>query len=474
MMKSKLTSISAIWTVIRLQEASIFLRSILRIPSGTRGACFPLCCLGALWLTSLFFPGQSFGRIHIDINAPSVRKFRIAIPDFKNLSARNEHPDLSVKLPEIVSNDLEFSGYFSPMDKEAFLGEEDGSLNQESIHFKDWSVIGAELLLKGAYTRIGRSLEVEIRMFDVFWGRQILGKRALGDIRRSRYLMHRLSNDIIRALTGHEGIFLTRLAFVGNASGHKEIYVCDYDGHNVRQITADKSIALLPRWSSDGKKILYNSYKDGGPMLYMQDFASGGVKRISARSGLNTGASWAPDGKKVALTLSPKGNPDIFTIDLNGKIIRRLIDHWGIDVSPTFSPDGNRIAFVSNRSGSPQIYVLDLINDIEERLTFEDETFEGKYSTSPTWSSLNRIAFSSLNQGHFDIYTMDANGGLLRRLTGNQGDNEDPCWSPDGRYIVFSSNREGRYHLYFMNANGQNQRRVTFLEGDQTAPSWAP
>ena len=79
-----------------------------------------------------------------------------------------------------------------------------------------------------------------------------------------------------------------------------------------------------------------------------------------------------------------------------------------------------------------------------------------------------------MNDGHFDIHTMDADGGQLRRLTENERNNEEPCWSPDGRYIVFSSNRTGSYHLYLMNANGQNQRRITFLEGKQTAPSWAP
>ncbi|MDY6972424.1 MAG: Tol-Pal system beta propeller repeat protein TolB [Thermodesulfobacteriota bacterium] len=474
-MKSKSTSISAIWRAIRFSEVSVLLFSMPNIPRGRIGGFSLLCILGAFsCITCLLVPGQSFGRIYIDINSPSVRKFKIAIPDFKNLNSVNKHPELSSSLPEVAASDLDFSGFFSPIDKEAFLGEEDGSLNKEDIQFKGWSVIGAELLLKGTYTYIGRSLEVEIRVFDVFWGRQILGKRALGDIHRFRHLMHRLSNDVIRTLTGHDGIFLTKLAFVGNSSGHKEIYFCDYDGHNVQQITADKSIALLPRWSPGGKKILYNSYKDGGPMLYMQDFASGSVRRISARSGLNTGASWSPDGSEVALTLSPGGDPDIFTIDLDGKVKRQLTDNWGIDVSPAFSPDGKRIAYVSNRSGTPQIYMLDLIDGMDKRLTFEDESFKGRYCTSPAWSSLNQIAFSSLNQGHFEIYTMDANGGHLRQLTENQGDNEDPCWSPDGRYIVFSSNRQGRYHLYIMNANGQNQRRVTFLEGDHTAPSWAP
>ena len=445
------------------------MRSNLKASFFAKGAPFPLCGLGILIFISLLFPMNCFGRIYIDINAPAIRKFNIAITDFRNLTRNNEHPELVRDLPGVISNDLDCSGYFTPMDREAFLEDSDSVSTFEDIRFKDWSVIGAELLLKGNYTCIGRNVEVEIRLFDVFWGRQILGKRALGDISRYRELMHRLGNDIIRTLTGQAGIFLTKLAFVGNASGHKEVYVCDYDGHNVQQKTSDKSIALLPRWSPDRKKIMYNSYKDGGPLLYMQDVTSGDVKQISARSGLNIGACWAPDGKSVALTLSRKGNPDIFIIDLSGKIIKQVTNHWGIDVSPTFSPDGNKIAFVSNRAGSPQIYLIDLISGREERLTFE-----GNYNTSPAWSSLNRIAFVSQDDGHFDIYTMDPNGGRLRRLTEDGGNNEDPCWSPDGRYIVFSSNRKGRYHLYLMNANGLNQRRITFLKGDQTAPSWAP
>ncbi len=435
-----------------------------------RGAWLPFWLLSIVLCASFFFPTPGFGRIYIDINSPSQRKFKIAIPDFRDRVTTKIPSELATKLPAIISSDLDYSGYFSPMDKAAFLEEEnDLSIGMENIRFKDWSVIGAELLLKGGYTCVGNTLEVEVRLFDVFWGREIFGKRTFGYKNHYHYMMHRLGNDIIRALTGHPGIFLTKLAFVGNGTGHKEIYVCDYDGQNVRQITADRSIALLPRWSFDGKKIAFNSYRDGGPKLYIMDIASGAVRLLSGREGLNIGASWSPDDKGLALTLSRVGNPDIFTIDLEGKITRRLTSHWGIDVSPVFSPDGKKITFVSSRSGSPQIYVMDLASGKEERVTFE-----GAYNSSPAWSSLNRIAFESMTNGHFDLYTMEPDGGQLKRLTENQRNNEDPCWSPDGRYIVFSSNREGHYHLYIMNSNGQNQKRITFLDGDQTAPSWGP
>ncbi len=443
----------------------------LSVSHGTKGACLLFYFIGILFLSFFSCPAGGFGRIFIDINAPSVQKFKIAIPDFKDLGSQDKRPALAPMLPEVISNDLDLSGYFSPMDKEGFLEEDEGATSFENIRFRNWSVIGAELLVLGTYTCIGSSLEVEIRLFDVFSGRQILGKRVLGDVSHYRNLMHRLSNEIIEKLTGHAGIFLTKVAFVSNASGHKEIYTCDYDGHNVRQITSDKSIALLPRWSPDGKKIGYTSYKEGGPMFYLKDIASGSVRRLSGKTGLNIGASWSPDRGKIALTLSPNGNPDIFTIDLNGNVIKRLTNYWGIDVSPSFCPDGSKIAFVSNRTGSPQIFVLDLMSGKEERLTGFGED---KYNTSPSWSSLNRIAFVSMNEGHFDIFTMDMDGNRLTRLTDNQGNNEEPCWSPDGRYIVFSSDRDGPYRLYIMNANGQNQRKITFFDGDHTSPSWAP
>ncbi len=427
--------------------------------------------LFACALLFFYLEGVTFARIYIDVNSPSVPKFNIAIPDFKNLGDDNKRPALSTELSGVVSNDLDLSGYFNPLDKAAFLEGKDGPLKGKDINFKDWSVIGAELLLRGGYVCVGDRLEVEIRLFDVFRGRQILGKRALGKLDEYRHLMHRLSNEIILRLTGHEGIFLTRLAFVGTATGQREIYACDYDGHNVRPLTRDKSIALLPRWSPDGKKIVYNSYrkKNSGPMLYLRNLVTGAFKRLSGRSGLNIGACWAPDGKELALTMSHGGNPDIFTINLEGKILKQLVKHWGIDVSPAFSPDGSRLAFVSNRSGSPQIYLLEISSGRVDRLTYE-----GKYNTSPAWSSLNRIVFVGKTSGNFDIFTMEPDSGRTKRLTTGAGNNEDPCWSPDGRYIAFSSNRAGQYHIYMMNANGRTQRRVTFQKGKQTSPSWGP
>ncbi len=407
------------------------------------------------------------GKLYIDITSPSMKRISIAVPDFKYLGEKNENPNLSSKLSGIISNDFDLSGYFKSLHKDSFIEGPESGIKRDSIHFKDWSVIGAELLLKGGYECIGQRLKVEVRLFDVFSGRQLYGKRALGLVEQPRYLMHRLGNDIIFTLTGHPGPFLTKMAFIGTSTGHKEVYISDYDGHNLKQTTSYNTITLSPKWSPFGDRMIYTSFRNSRTVLFMHDMIKGSVKKISDRKGLNIAATWTPNGKELALTLTIGGNPDIYLIDITGKIVKKLTKNWGIDVSPSFSPDGKKMAFVSNRSGSPQIYILNLIDNQVERLTFE-----GNYNTSPVWSKLDRIAFAGSSDGHSDIYTISPDGKDLHRVTQDQGNNEDPCWSPDGRYIAFSSSRTGSYHIFIANANGENQRQVIFIKGDQLSPSW--
>jgi len=416
-----------------------------------------------------FFPAwEAEGKLYIDITSPSMSKIPIAIPEFKHMGGNGAHQGLGLALSDIITNDFTLSGYFRALDRTAFIEGPHAGITRERIQFKDWSLIGSDLLLKGGYEPIGNQLRVEVRLFDVLSTKQLYGKRFVGRIDTKRYLMHRVADDVILSLTGHPGPFLTRVAFVGTSKGQKEVYISDFDGHNATQITHYGTITLSPCWSPSGNRMIYTSFRDSETVLFMHDMQSGILTKLSDRKGLNIAAAWTPSGQEIALTLTISGNPDIFLIDTKGKILKRLTKNWGIDVSPTFSPDGKKMAFVSNRSGSPQIHVLDLVTNQIERLTFE-----GKYNTSPSWSMLNRIVFTGSMDGLFDIYTIAPDGRELQKVTHNQGNNEDPCWSPDGRYMAFSSNRvDGNYHIFIANANGENQKQVTFGLGDQLDPSW--
>ena len=419
-------------------------------------------------LIIIAFPVTSFGWLEIDINSPSERRYKIAIPDFKNLSAGNESPELSERLTKVISDDLDISGYFLPMDKNAFLDEDGTGITSDNINFRNWTLIGTEILIKGSYTCIGRNLELNVRVYDPLLGKQVLGKRFYGKTDEYRQLMHRGGDEIIFKILGIKGIFSSKFLFVNTSTGNKEIYICDFDGYNIKKLTSDKSIDLFPRWSPRGDGFAYTSFREGSMKLYYMDFASGSINRISgSQEGIS--ASWTHDGKSLDIVMRDLGNADIYNVNPDGKIIKKMTRHWGDDISPSRSPDGKKIVFASDRAGTPQIYVKDLITESEERLTFDF-----KECASPVWSAMNKIAFVAISEGIHDIYTMDPNGSGLKRLTEGNGNNEEPCWSPGGRYIVFSSSRSGGYHLYIMNANGYNQRRITYFKGEETAPSWSP
>jgi TolB protein len=86
-------------------------------------------------------------------------------------------------------------------------------------------------------------------LFDVIKGSFIAGKRYFGNPDDLRLISHKFSDEVMYRLTGQKGIFLTKIAFVSDRSGKKEIYLMDYDGHNLTPVTNHRSITLSPAWS---------------------------------------------------------------------------------------------------------------------------------------------------------------------------------------------------------------------------------
>jgi Tol biopolymer transport system component len=84
------------------------------------------------------------------------------------------------------------------------------------------------------------------------------------------------------------------------------------------------------------------------------------------------------------------------------------------------------------------------------------------------------IAFASNQDGDWDIYSMDADGGNLQSLTDNNADDLSPSWSPDGAQIAFVSNRDGNDEIYIMSADGSDQRRLTETDASESFPAWSP
>jgi TolB protein len=399
----------------------------------------------------------------------SRRRLALVIADFT--TPRGTKPDtvnLVREIQQVFTADLRFSMYFT------FEEPESGqvynfSTDPKKPDLKGWATTGAQILICGDYLPRKSGSQLSLRLYDLASSR-LIATKAYNLGTEWRWLAHQMADDVIKLLTGEEGISCTRIAFSrALGPGNKELAVVDYDGAGLEQLTGSGGLKLFPDWGPDGNRIAYCAYGSSSLNCYLLDLSTRKVTAISERKGLNTTPAISPDGKSIALSLSFEGNSEIYIMDINGRNLRRLTNHPAIDISPTWSPNGRQLAFVSDRTGTPQIYIVNIDGTDLHRLTFS-----GSYNTSPVWSPKgDLIAFVQRQpDGSNQICLTNILGDTYLRLT-FQGNNEEPCWSPDGLHLAFASNRTGNWEIWTMDWNGANQRPIT-RTGGAFSPTWSP
>lgn len=407
-----------------------------------------------------------------------VQKVRLAVPSFAARSAEVEA--LTGVFNSVLWNDLEASGIIdlvSPSFYPLTVPQRPAELQHEA-----WSEppVGAHMIAYGAVLSGENQLLVDAWLSDVRNPRSppVIGKRYRGELTedQARQLAHQFADDIIERLSGGQpGIARSKIAYVSDRSGSKEVWVMDYDGYGQRQVTRCGTLCLTPRWSPDNAQIAYTAYEQpsgGVPRTRIQIFSLVMSRTVAfpAFEGTTTTPAWSPDGQQIAFSSSRSGDPEIYVAGRDGSALRRLTHVRGVEVSPAWNPrTGNQIAFVSDRGGSPQIYLMDAEGANVERIT--DGT---GHAVSPSWSPNGQLlAFAwQRDAGPFDVYVMDVATRQAVQLTRDAGRNEQPSWAPDGRHLVFQSTRSGRNQIWMMLADGTGARQLTF-DRTNTAPNWS-
>jgi len=416
---------------------------------------FPFFCFQLLIFHFLFL-SPADAKIYIDISSPALRKLPIAVTEFSGPSGK--------ELSSIIRDDLDFTGVLSCLDRNAFIEPSSQPFNP-----KNWSVIGADAVVKGSVVSDARNLVVTVSLYDVTEGKEMLRKEYQTETSLVRPLAHTIANDVYRQITGENGIFRTRIAYVIRKDGEDSLYVTDWDGHRPVGLGIKASVLLSPRWSKDGTMLIYSSERNRQWGIYLLDFRKGVETKVFASKGTNIVGDFLPGTEEIIFSSSMNGTQDLYAYGLKGTGLSRLTSSRGIEVSPSPSPDGRLIAFVSDRDGTPQIFVMNKTGNTPQRITYQ-----GSYNTSPSWSpKADRIVFCGRQGGKNQIFTIRPDGSGMTQLT-DRGSNEDPSFSPDGRYIVFSSERDGEKAVYIMRANGEAQKRISPRGVTAFGPRWSP
>lgn len=380
----------------------------------------------------------------------------LAIPDFE---ARGGGLDASVStFNQTLWNDLRFAGVANLVGKSLYPKVR--LADPAALKTDDWAndPVKTDYL---AFGNLSSTKSASGFVYDVKTKQQLLNARLSGD---PRQMAHEFADQIVKLLTGVDGIATSKLAYINN----KEVWTMDYDGYSAKQFSHDRSIALFPSFSPDGRRLAYVSYKSGHPNVIIRG-NDGLFIGATQFKGTTTSPVVGPDGK-IAFASSKDGSSmEIYVSNGDGSNARRLTKtRNAVNISPRWNPKtGREMAFISDRRGAPQVFLISADGSNERPLI----TLGGQMD-SPAWSPDGRFLAFTWNGGGgpFHIYLADVATGQVLRLT-REGRNENPTWSPDSRHIAFQSNRSGRWEIWAMNIDGSEPVQISRSGG--RAPSWS-
>lgn len=304
---------------------------------------------------------------------------------------------------------------------------------------------------------------------------QVFGKVYTASLDRAGAIDagHRYAADIL-AIFGGKSLVGTRIVFVSDRSGSKEIWVMNWDGTDQRPLTHYRSITSFPTASPDGRIVAFTTYTGGTPSIQMFSLDTGRkLPFYNQRASMNAFVTFTPDSKRIIFSSTAGGGPaQLYMANADGSGLHRITASGAIEVEPKINPKtGADLVDVSGRSGpNPQLYHMSLEGTDVQRLT--PGTGE---ATNPSWSpDGDHIAFAwtkGYEPGNYNIFLMDVASQQTTQLTSNEGRNENPSWAPDGAHIVYASKRGRQSQIWVMNADGTGKHALT-ESGNNEKPVW--
>ena len=199
-----------------------------------------------------------------------------------------------------------------------------------------------------------------------------------------------------------------------------DVVLLDLDSGEIVNLTNGKlESCRCPRWSPDGRQIVFHNRRVVPPELYIMDSDGADMKRVEQ----GYKPDWSPDGRTIAFV---RNKTEIYTMHVTGHNVRKIAENPTLSVSLLrWSPDGKKILFTTAN------------NDI------------------------------------YRTYIMDSDGNNLELI---REKSRDACWSPDGKKIAFvnvdDENSWHCCHIWLMDPDGSGLERLTDNERGEMRFDW--
>lgn len=369
--------------------------------------------------------------------------------------------------------------HFSPVE-DSYLNRLYAVLQFDLGHSGYFKISESENQYVLKWTAADKKIDLQIQNIKTGSLKKIDGITLTGDFHADRRQMHRLSDAIIHGIFGVKGIADTRILYsVKPSSAYKaEIWECDWDGANAKQVTQENNYTINPVFISP-QNFLYVNYKNGQPKIYVSSLKNTTGRPLLELRGNQLLPAISRQRDTLAFISDATGRADLFIHELDdqgllvGKPQQLFSYPSSTQASPTFSPDGLKIAFVSDKDGSPRIYIIPskISNNKRAKPTLLSK--QNKENTCPNWSpDGKKIAYSAKTNGVRQIWIYDFETEQELQLTTGPGNKENPCWAPDSLHLVFNSTDPDSTQLYLVNLNQPEAVQITKGPGKKHYPTW--
>ncbi len=272
----------------------------------------------------------------------------------------------------------------------------------------------------------------------------------------------------------------------------RHIWIVPLDGSSpARQLTTGTG-EMNPRFSPDGKKLLFVSARQGGSQVWVQDFETaagaltGEPRKITAISTEASAAMWSPDGKWILFVsgVYPDCRDDACNkardderakTKVKAQIFTRLMyRHWSAYA------DGKRShLFLIPAEGGEARDLTPGDHDVppfslggQDQYDFSPDSKEVAYA-----SNIDEDAATSTNT---EIFVVPVSGGEPKKISTSPGADDTPRYSPDGKYIAFRSQARAGYEsdrfrlMVYERANGNATELTKGFDRWVNSFVWSP